>query len=453
MSGELVGITINHKTAPLEVRERLRLSEEKSDALRALLETLASEHLILSTCERLEVYAVLQDGQRQESLSAILGLLNDGMLTGCNPVRVDLKSTALPRVVPATPGQPWARGCNAFGVESQAETLVEMQNGVGVESRVEALVEGRDAFGIEPNNETPSLGQHETHIPFVRILRGFEVARYLLGVAAGLESRIIGEPHVLGQVRQAYMTGLEQKTLGPILAALGRAAIHAGKRVRHETCINPTARSIVTVTIEALRQALGGLSQRNILIVGSGRLAGDLAAVLAYRGTQLRFASRSRERAEALALRHQAPAGALDELPRLLAGAHAVIACSSATEFVLTRQTLEIAQTVDVATGMVVLDLSVPRNIDPAVRECRGVTLYHLDELLGREQVQRDGVAAGARIISEEAERFEQWRRERVVAPRIVELSRLVATQPCAGKETARRLHRRIMGLKVEAAA
>lgn len=372
MSGELVGITINHKTAPLEVRERLRLSEEQSAALRSLLARITREHLVLSTCERLEIYAVPAAGFGREVLSQIMSF-------------------------------------------------------------------------VHGNASTISDG--------VRTLEGDAPATHLLSVAAGLESRIMGEPHVLGQVRQAYLSGLEQKTLGPILAALGRAAIHAGKRVRHETSINPTARSIVTVTLETLQGAIGELSQANVVIVGSGRLAGDLAAVLAYRGASLRFASRSRDRAEALALRHQAPAGSLEAMPRFLNDAHAVITCSSASNFVLTPQTWQAARCAADAAAVVVMDLSVPRNVDPALHKCHGVSLIHLDELLCREQVQAEGFAAGERIVSAEAERFEQWRRERPAAPKIAALSRRARTHSQGDKEGARRLHRRIMGLKVEVAA
>lgn len=390
MSAELIGITINHRTAPLEVRERFKLSAENGDALRTLLRQLAQEHLLLSTCERLEIYAVVP----RNSGSALL-------------------------------------------------------------AQVRRVIQGRPDAETDARQTLQSAQECTIHkVPeFLRSLSGADAALHLLRVAAGLESRIIGEPHVLGQVRQAYLTGLEQKTLGPILAALGRAAIHAGKRVRHETSINPSARSIVTLTLDALRESLGELSQSKVLIVGSGRLAGDLAAMLAYRGARLGFSGRSVERARSLALRHQAPADALDALPRMLVDADAVVACSSATEFVLTAETMAAVRRIESCAKLVILDLSVPRNVDPAVGKCHHVTLRHLEEILSGERIRHEGLAAGESIVAEEVQRFEQWRRERRVAPRIAELSRQAQPAPHAEKHAARRLHRKIMGIKCEAAA
>lgn len=390
MSAELIGITINHRTAPLEVREKIKVSAEDGAPLRKLLARMAQEHLLLSTCERLEIYAVAP----RNSGSAL---------------RVKIRRV--------------------------------------IQGELDAEMDARATLQLAQNGAIPQMPE------FFRALSGAGAALHLLRVAAGLESRIIGEPHVLGQVRQAYLTGLEQKTLGPILAALGRAAIHAGKRVRHETSINPSARSIVTLTLEALRESLGELSQSKVLIVGSGRLAGDLAAVLAYRGAQLCFAGRSLERAKALALRHQAPAGALDALPRMLKDADAVVTCSSATEFVLNIETIAAARRAKTGERLVMLDLSVPRNVDPAVGKCHHVTLRHLEEILSGERVRHEGLAAGEIIIAQEVERFEQWRRERSVAPRIAELSRQWQPAGLVEKHAARRLHRKIMGIKCEAAA
>ncbi len=421
MSAELIGITINHRTAPLEVREKFKLSAEDGDALRTLLRQMAQEHLLLSTCERLEIYAVAPRNS-ESALRAQIGRVIQGGLDperGTRAAQQSVPNCAAPEML------------ENGGFSSHLRT-------------VDTCALGRRAESVR--QESPS-GE------FFRALSGAGAALHLLRVAAGLESRIIGEPHVLGQVRQAYLTGLEQKTLGPILAALGRAAIHAGKRVRHETTINPSARSIVTLTLEALRESLGELSQSKVLIVGSGRLAGDLAAMLAYRGAQLSFAGRSLERARSLALRHQAPAGALDALPRMLVDADAVVACSSATEFVLTAETIAAVRRAESGGNLVILDLSVPRNVDPAVGRCHHVTLRHLEEILAGEQFRHEGLAAGESIVAEEVERFEQWRRERRVAPRIAELSRQAQPAPHAEKQAARRLHRKIMGIKCEAAA
>lgn len=375
----LVAWTINHKTAPQTVREELRLTEPRAAALRTLLAAATSEHLVLCTCERLEVYAVVDEEVEEHAAECVSEFLT--------------------------------RPASAPGTAVKEQGSADRPRCIGV-------------------------------------MTGTEAVRHLLRVAAGLESRIVGEPHVLGQVRQAYLAGLEERTLGPILAALGRAAIHAGKRVRHETTINPTARSIVTVTLDALRRSLGELSRARVVIVGSGRLAGDLAAVLAYCGAKLRLASRSAERARSMAQRHQAPAGGLEELPEFMRDADAVITCSSATEAIVTRETLRAAGRAAGGRCLAIVDLAVPRNVDAGVAAMAGVTVESLDDLLAREGARCGSVSAAADIVAEETARFGQWLRARAAAPRIAQLSARRSAEDRIGKESARQWHRRIMGLK-----
>lgn len=264
-----------------------------------------------------------------------------------------------------------------------------------------------ERFGVS----TALLAQH------VHLRQGEAVAAHLLRVAAGLESRIVGEPHILGQVRDALLDAAQFRAAGAILNALARSAIHAGKRVRSETPINTVARSIATMAVNHLERALGALPSRTVLIVGSGKLARDVAGTLAWRGTgKIIFVSRSLDRASALARKFRGVGLGLGCLPRGLAQSDAVITCTCSPPVVIDASTISKAS----GSKLRILDLGVPRNVCASVERLPHVELSHLDGLLSKESACHESREAD-HIVAEELGRFVRWHREREVAPLIAE--------------------------------
>ena len=282
-------------------------------------------------------------------------------------------------------------------------------------------------------------------------LRGVPVARHMIRVAAGLESRIVGEPHVLGQVKEAYLAATESGALDPTLSALGRAAIHAGKRVRHETSINRGVRSIVTVAIDHLERVLGSCRGGTMLVVGTGSLATDVAAALAGRRVErVLVASRHADRARELAHRVGGTELGLDCLPACIDRADAVVACTSAASFVVDSSTIRPRRTRE----LTVIDLGVPRNVDPAVAGLPNVRLTCLDELVSGEIPHEAGKREAGVVVNEELERFLLWHRQRRAAGQIAALARRAAVSEDRNTRAAKRmLHANIIRLKREMAA
>lgn len=277
------------------------------------------------------------------------------------------------------------------------------------------------------------------------------VALHLFRVAAGLESRIVGEPQILSQVRRAFSQAAHAGAAGPILSALLRSAIHTGKRVRREGAINIEVRSSATLAVDHVERYLRSLQSGAVMVVGSGRLARDVLVVLGGRRTgRLLVASRDEERAVSLACKFRGEGLGIDGLTRALELCDAVIACSAAPRFSLVPSS--IVERRD--APLVIVDLGVPRNVDPAVAAIPGVHLAHLDQLVAGQPISAGGVAAAETIINEELERFLSWQRARRAAPAICELLRTVKEEAATKQRGYRRLlHRRILDLKDAVAA
>ncbi len=286
--------------------------------------------------------------------------------------------------------------------------------------------------------------------PHLNVRRADAAAVRLLRVAAGLESRIVGEPHVLGQVRAGYLQAVRAGATGPILDALARAAIHTGKRVRSETAINTSRRSIVTVAMEHLESELGDFAGHEVLVVGTGKLATDFVLALAERRTgRVSVASREVERATELAARVGGVGIAMSSMPAVLPRCDAVITCTHASE------PLIIAPMILRTTGkaLPILDLGRPRNVDPRVAELPHVRVTCMDDLLASEN-SACGDELASRIVQIELGRFLQWARGRQVVPRIARLVRRAGAHK--GRDVradSRALHKEITRLKNEVAA
>ncbi len=285
-----------------------------------------------------------------------------------------------------------------------------------------------------------------------RTLAGPAAAGHLIRVAAGLESRIVGERQILGQVRNAFQLSLERKTLDPQLSMLLRTAIRAGKRVRSETSLACGSRSIVTMALDWLTDRRGGVAERVVVVVGSGRLAALAAAEFAARRPRrLVITGRNESRAAELALRFGAECVAMEGLGQAVAAADVAITCTASASYLVDAGMIGAR-----ACPLLLIDLSVPRNVDPSVVRLPGVSLGYLDEMVAhgltsgtRAVPGLDAIRHAEQIAKEELQSYIRWERERGVAPQIAELFR----QARPGAEDRRALHDRIMQLKAGLAA
>ncbi len=212
---------------------------------------------------------------------------------------------------------------------------------------------------------------------YVYFMTGDTAVNHLLRVAAGLESLVLGEPQILGQVTDAYMTAVNQHTIGPVINALFKTAIRAGKRARAETTIGSNPASVSSVAIALAQQTLGPLDHRQILVIGAGQMGRLALKALRQRGlSHIAVANRTVARAQALTAAWGGPAYGLDELPTAIANADVVITAVSSSQPLIGSSTIAPR-----ARPLVMVDIAVPRNVDTAVATLPHVRLYDVDDL------------------------------------------------------------------------
>jgi glutamyl-tRNA reductase len=261
-------------------------------------------------------------------------------------------------------------------------------------------------------------------VPHLYSLRGGEAAEHLFRVTAGLESMIIGEAEIQGQVKRAYELALVEGVSGPVLNRLFRGALAAGKRARTETGISRRALSVPAVAVELAQRTFGELGQRRVLVIGAGETAELTAQALAERGVEaVIIANRHYDRALGLAARFGGRAVRFDELPAMLADADIVVSSTGSPHHVLDREDLEPAVAARGGRPLLLIDLAVPRDVDPACRELPGVSLADMDDLQGIVERNADGrqaeVGKAEKILRAELERFERWLGAQRVTPTI----------------------------------
>ena len=258
-------------------------------------------------------------------------------------------------------------------------------------------------------------------------LRDDEAVRHLFSVAAGLDSMIVGEAEVQGQVKRAYELALVEGVTGPISNRLFRDALAAGKRVRTETAIGRSRVSVSTVAVDLARAALGELGSRRVLIVGAGENGELTAQALHQRGAETVFvANRRYDRAIGLAQRFGGIAIRFDDMPAQLAEADIVVTCTSSPHQILGRDELALVLEQREGRPLLAIDIAVPRDIEPSVRDLPGLTLYDMDDLqreVARNISVREAEATrGRSIIDDEAARFARWLGSLDVVPTIAAL-------------------------------
>jgi glutamyl-tRNA reductase len=347
---ELLGLGVSHKTAPLELRERVALTEGKAAGV--LRELVSSDEIVeaatISTCNRTELYLVSVDPVAAESLAL----------------------TVLAR---------------------EAE--------------------------IRPTELVGHLYS----------LRGPDAAEQLFRVTAGLDSMILGEAEVQGQVKRAYELALVEGATGAVLNRLFRGALAAGKRARSETGISERAMSIPSVAVELAQHTLGDLTERRVLVVGAGETAELTARALASRGVEAVFiANRRYDRAIGLAERFGGRAVRFEDLPDQMIAADIVVASTSSPHHVIEQDALLEVMSAREGRPLLLIDLAVPRDIQPGCREVPGVALHDMDDLQRLVERNASGREAEARraevVLRAELARFQRWLATQDVTPTIAAL-------------------------------
>ncbi|HSK47536.1 MAG TPA: glutamyl-tRNA reductase [Coriobacteriia bacterium] len=340
----LVGLS--HKTAPVEIREKLTFpAQRQEDALSRLADSEAvSEAVILSTCNRTEIYAVTSTG---------------------------------------------------FD---------------GPEAIIDFMADYHD------------LDRHEL-VRYLYISEGEAVVKHLFRVVASLDSMVLGEAQILGQVKEAYDHSFSHQASGRVFNKLFRQSFEVGKRVRTETEIGENAVSISYAAIELAKKVFDKLEGRTVLILGAGKMSELTAKHLVCNGVErVLVANRTYERAEELASKFGGEAIRYDDLFTRMREADIVISSTAATHYVITRD--KVAQAARHRRDpLFLIDIAVPRDIDPACASVDDVFLYDIDDLNGVVSSNLEERMVEARraevIIEEEMAEFERWIESMEVVPTV----------------------------------
>ncbi len=358
-SYRLLCLGLDHRNSPVELRERSRCTLEDLKAvhlqadLRQELAPLRSiyEFALLSTCNRIELYAVVDRGLTNEEAEAALRLFL-------------------------------------------------------------ALASGTDPAELAT-------------MPF-NCYFGMRVIEHLASVAAGLDSLVLGEAQILGQVAEAYQTAAEAHTLGPTLDALMRAALRTGKRVRHETSIGANPASISSVAIALAQQTVGTLQDKRIVVIGLGKMGQmTLKALTSRSGQQIAVVNRSLSKAEPFAA-----AGykvyPLAQLSEALREADIVFSATGSDSFILPAAEVAQIQEARAARPLTLVDIALPRDIEPTAAVLPGVQLLDLDELYaGLDDAlaaRKQEVPRVQSIVDEEVGNFAITLRELAMRPVVADL-------------------------------
>jgi glutamyl-tRNA reductase len=345
----LFAVGISHRTAPVELRECVDFARRGLDtAIAAFAERkIAREVVLLSTCNRAEIYG---------------------------------------------------------GAESDA----------AVESSGRFISE---FHGVPYGDLAPHLVTY----------RGQEAADHLFRVAAGLDSLVVGEPQILGQVKDAYAVATGRKSTGALTNRLFTTAFSVGKRVRSETGLGEGAVSVSFAAISLAKKIFGDLKHLNVLILGAGEMAKLTGMHLQNQGvTRLTIASRTFETAQALAQSLHGEAAPWARLDEALSSADIVVTATGAKEPVLTRPRVEEALRPRRGRPLFIIDIAVPRDVETAVGHLDQVFLYNIDDLqsIVRENLSRrtTEVERAEAIVREEVGRFAAWMQSREVLPTVIAL-------------------------------
>jgi len=261
--------------------------------------------------------------------------------------------------------------------------------------------------------------------PYVYSFGGREAIRHLFRVAASLDSMVIGEPQILGQLKSAYSLAKAQGTLNGFLETVVTRAFSVAKRVRTETEIGVSAVSVSYAAVELAREIFGSLANKKVMLIGAGKMS-ELAARHLYRSgvSQILVANRTRSRAEEVADLVRGKIVDYEHLYTTLPEVDIVITSSGAPHYILNKDQMRKIINERKNRPMFLIDIAVPRNIDPAVNDVANVFLYDIDDLQKvvdtNMRGRLDEAAEADKIVMEEVERLEAWMLGREAVPMIV---------------------------------
>jgi glutamyl-tRNA reductase len=296
-------------------------------------------------------------------------------------------------------------------------------------NRTEVYLAGPHAVALAPVVRLLGELKGATDVPEASFYHhaGRDAARHLFRVAAGVESMVLGESEILGQVRSAFASATAAGTHNAVLSQLFHGAIRVGRRARSQTHIGRYAVSVSSTAVALARKTLGDLACRTVLVVSAGE-AGKLAArSLAESGaSRLLVTSRTAGRAQELAADLGGETVPFERLPEAIADADIVISSSAAPDFLIGTHDVREAAAGRDGRPLLLIDIAVPRDIDPAVRGLPGVHLYDIDDLQGQVErnmnARRREAAKVERIVEEAVERFASWQRDQGVVPTVAAL-------------------------------
>lgn len=299
-------------------------------------------------------------------------------------------------------------------------------NRIELYARVEDSCSDPRQLLIDYLSDHHSDATSELHRHFY-FFRGRRAAEHLLRVACGLESQILGEPQILGQVTSAYMEAVDKRTIGPALTTLFRGAIRAGKRARAKTSISSNPASIASVSINLADQLVGPLHDRRVLVIGLGEMGQLAISALRKRNvTQISLANRTVDRAARLARGWNGEAFSLEQLPAAIAGAEVIISATAAPNAIIDKRLVLDAVGHRRERDLVIIDIALPRNVDPDVRSIPYVHLFNMDDLrqsLDQAlEARRGEIPRVEAVITREMDALLREFRELAVNPIIVDL-------------------------------
>ena len=302
-----------------------------------------------------------------------------------------------------------------FSTCNRVEVLFSTDDAPAATAAVTACLCGMKA--LDPEKLAPVLYRHV----------GDAAARHLFRVASGLDSMVVGEPQIFGQVKKAYRQAVIRKTTGVILNRLIHRTFFVAKRVRSETGIGDSAVSISYAAIELARKIFGTLEDRKVMLVGAGEMA-ELAVehLVGHRAGTIWVANRTLERAMALAKTFKGTAVSFEEIPDLLSQADIVVSSTGAHGLVITRDQVKGVMRSRKNRPLFFIDIAVPRDIDPDINKLENVYVYDIDDLKevidGNLDERRREAVKAERIVDESVIQFRSWYDSLDVVPTVVAL-------------------------------
>ncbi len=342
----LVGV--NHKTAPLAIRERFALSDEQGDRLLERLVEYIPHGVVLATCNRTEIYTTVH---------------------------------------------------NAQVAESHLQRFLADWTGIPMERLAEYLYTHEQWSSLD----------------------------HLFRVACGLDSMILGEEQILGQVRSAMERSEARGALDSVLGAAFRQAVRTGRKVRSQTAISRNAVSVSSVAVQLAKSVFGDLAPLNVLVISAGE-AGKIATnTLMGQGVrQLHVTNRNRSRAEALAQRVNGSALPFEQIDAGLEASDFIITSTGAADHILTLDRVEQAMAWRPQRPLLIVDIAVPRDVEPAVASIPGVSLYNIDDVQAFAErnlaLRAQEVEKAEAIVAAEVGKYQAWWRSQEVVPTIAAL-------------------------------